>query len=147
MADIHAWIDTAAVIIAAAAFWSDATERKLTNIFTLDEKNDLFWKEFYGREDLRRIESDDIDLNQNPPTFLETKALVRAFVKYQTSWKAAKVAYRNELEPLQEDIAEFLSHPLPRMIWEQEKKYKNPGFVRFVERALERGGHLSAAGT
>lgn len=144
MVDIHAWIDTAAVIIAAAAFWRDANQRKLTNIFTLDEKNDFFWKDFYGREDLKRIQKDNVDLEKEPPTFLETKALVRAFVKYQTSWKAARVAYRSELEPLGKDIAEFLSHPIPKMIWEQEKRYKNPGFVRFVERALERGGHFSA---
>ncbi len=147
MADIHTWVDTVAVIIAAASFWRDANQRELTNIFTFDEKNDAFWKDLYGRDELKRIHLDNVDLNLEPPTLVETKALVRVFVKYQTSWKAVRLADRSELEPLQLDIADFLSRPLPRMIWEQEKKFKHPKFIRFVERALERGGHLSAAGT
>jgi hypothetical protein len=146
MADIHAWVDTAAVIIAAASFWRDANQREFTNIFTFDEKNDAFWKDLYGRDDLKRIHSDVLDLEKDPPTLVETKALVRAFVQYQTSWRAMRLVDRCELKPLSLDIADFLSRPLPRMIWEQEKKYKHPKFVKFVKRAIERNGRLSEAG-
>jgi hypothetical protein len=35
------------------------------------------------------------------------------------------------------DAGEFFSLPLPRAVWEKTKKFRNPRFVRFVERAMK----------
>lgn len=40
-------------------------------------------------------------------------------------------------EILAADIHGFFSLPLPRLVWEQTKPFRNPNFVRFVETAME----------
>lgn|SRR5581483_9527501 len=142
MADFHSWIDTCAVLLAAAAFWRDSKQQELANVMTFDEKHDTLWKELYGREDLKRIHQGAVDLATSPPTIGETQALIRAFVSFETGWKAARISDREALKSLEEDVAEFLSRPLPAVIWEQEERFRHPRFRRFVRRALERAGHL-----
>ena len=66
--------------------------------------------------------------------------------QFETGWRVEKILNRGELKFLARDAAEFFSLPLPRAVWNKEKRYRNPKFVRFVRRALDRSGRLTGAG-
>jgi hypothetical protein len=43
---------------------------------------------------------------------------------------------RGEMKLLAKDAGSFFKLPLPHVVWDKTKEFRNPRFVRFVERAL-----------
>jgi len=58
--------------------------------------------------------------------------------QFETGWRVEKILNRRELRILAGDAANFFRLPLPRAVWEKTKQFRNPRFVRFVDRALEK---------
>ena len=42
-----------------------------------------------------------------------------------------------EYEGLRRDIAQFLSKPIPKAVWEKTKQFQNDDFIKFIESALK----------
>ena len=61
----------------------------------------------------------------------------RVILYFATGWRLEKILNRGEMNLLFRDVSEFFSLPLPRAVWDKCKKFNNPQFVRFVERALK----------
>ena len=62
---------------------------------------------------------------------------------FETGWRVEKIMKRGELKFLARDAANFFRLPLPRAVWEKTKVFRNPKFVRFVERAMTRPKDMS----
>jgi hypothetical protein len=56
---------------------------------------------------------------------------------FETGWRVEKIFNRGELKSLARDAAAFFSLPLPHTVWEKTKVFRNPRFVKFVDRAIK----------
>jgi len=110
-------------------------------LMAMSERSDALWDKIESNPALGRVLSYKADLTE-PVTVAELEALAKIFKLFQDGWRVANATDRDELEALAIDIADFLKRPLPCAVWEQKKVYRNPKFVRFVERAIEAAGRL-----
>ena len=88
------------------------------------------------RPELKRILSENVDLAAQPLTPDEDVSMWQIAQQFETGWRVEKIMNRGELNLLAKDTAEFFRLPLPRAVWEKTKHFRNPRFVRFVERAI-----------
>ena len=123
----------------AAASNRDAKAKERDNILTLSEHHrNLWWGEISKNQKLLRIFQTDVDVLKEPATLLEEVYLNETFAQYLTGWRIAKAEGLTTLNELAIDVKWFFSLPLPRVVWEKSKKYRNRRFVQFVKEALEK---------
>jgi len=120
-----------------AYFRDDSKNRLVSNLLAIQERHRVFWAEAQQRPDLKRIFSNEVDTTAAPLTAEEEVFLRRTVMHFETGWRLEKILNRGELKLLGRDVAEFFRLPLPRAVWEKAKEFRNPKFVRFVERALK----------
>ena len=109
----------------------------MANLLALDERHQNLWGEAQGRPDLKRILSKEVHVLTEPVTIEENEFLQRVILYFETGWRLEKIMDRGELKILALDAGEFFSLPLPRAVWEKTKQFRNPRFVRFVEKAMK----------
>ena len=134
------------LLFTAASFGADAKSKLISNLLALDERHRALWSEVKQRPELRRLSSENVDLVAQPLTAEEDVSMWQIIQQFETGWRLEKILNRGELKFLARDAAEFFSLPLPRAVWEETKRFRNPRFVCFVERAIERRGRLNGAG-
>ena len=130
------------LLFTSASFRADAKNRQITNLLALDERHRALWGEVKQRPELKRILSENVDFLAEPLTAEEDVSMWQIIQQFETGWRVEKIMNRGELESLARDAGEFFTLPLPRAVWEKEKKFRNQRFVRFVKRAIERSGRL-----
>lgn len=109
-------------------------------LMTQEKWHRALWQEAENREELKNVFLDaPLPARGCALSVAETEYLNRVILFYQTSWRIAGLVDRAELELLSMDAGEFFSLPRPRAVWEKTKRFKNPYFIRFVERALKFG--------
>jgi hypothetical protein len=118
----------------------DCKWRQISNLIALDERQRAVLGEIRQRPELKRILSENADLLSQPLTPEEEVSMWQIVQQLETGWRVEKVLNRGELKFLARDVGSFLSLPLPRAVWERLKEFRNPNFVRFVTRAIERHG-------
>ena len=133
--------------LTAAAAVREAKAREIENLLTIGEHHRELWSGAYQRPELARIFKTNADAVATPATVAEEEFLNLVIVQYQITWSIAKTGGLVTLKELAADMRGFFSLPLPRVVWEKTKNFRNRQFVRFVERALEPSGHLNPAGT
>jgi hypothetical protein len=116
----------------AASFRADAKNRLITNLLALDERHRALWGEVKQRPELNRILSENVDLVARPLTPEEDVSMWQIIQQFETGWRVERILNRGELKILARDIGEVLSLPLPRAVWDRERQFRNPKFVRFV---------------
>jgi hypothetical protein len=133
-------------LFTAAYFHADAKHRHVSNLIALDERHRAFWSEVKQRPELQRILSKTVDLEARPLTLEEDVSMWQIIQQFESGWEVFSIMNRRKLECLARDAAAIFSLPLPRFVWEKEKQYHQPEFVRFVLRALDRYGRLTVTG-
>jgi hypothetical protein len=123
----------------------EARAKESENLLTIEEQHRELWVGAYERKDLARVFLAKPDLAQ-PISIAEEEFLRLVISHFQTIWLIARSGGLLTLHELALDAGEFFSLPLPRAVWEKERVLRNPKFVRFVERALDRHGRLTSAG-
>lgn len=129
----------AGLLFTGASFREEAKNSEVKNILEMERQHRELWKDAHEREDLKRIFDEKADLGV-PLSTAEKVFLNVVIVHFQTGWQMAMAGTVLSRETLAIDIKGFFSLPLPRSVWEETKGTRNPRFVRFVERALERRG-------
>ena len=149
MASFSAWcegnwfnlVQTAGVVgsllMAAAAASREAKAREIENILTLSAHHRSLWSFVAEKPELERIFNPNADALMKPATVSEELALNEIFAHFLTGWRVAGAGGMTSLRELSADVADFFSLPLPRAVWEKTKRSRHPGFVRFVEAALD----------
>lgn len=125
------------MMFTAASFRADAKNRLISNLLSLDERHRMVWGEVKQRPELKRILAENVDMIAQPLTPEEDVSMWQIVQQFETGWRVERILNRGELKFLARDAANFFSLPLPGAVWEKIKKYRNPKFVKFVERALE----------
>jgi hypothetical protein len=150
MADFSSWIrDNWSNLIGATgiigSLWftainigEDCKARQVANLLALDERHRDLWSEIQQSQSLKRLLAETADLTAEPMTAAEELYLRRIMVHFETGWRLERIMNRGEMQLLARDVGETFSLPLPRAMWEKTKEFRNPKFVRFVERALKK---------
>jgi hypothetical protein len=120
----------------AANFREDSKNRLVTNLLAIDERHRVLWSEALQRQDLKRILSPTVDFEAEPLTPEEDVFLRRIILHFETGWRLEMILERGEMKLLAKDAGSFFKLPLPHVVWDKTKEFRNPRFVRFVERAL-----------
>ncbi len=121
----------------AAASRRDAISNETKNIFTQSEHHSKLWDKISQNPKLSRVLSDDPKVLEKPIEAEEEVFINEAITHYLTSWRVASTGGFIKRKELILDVQWFFSKPLPQAIWEKDKRFKNPQFVKFVCRALE----------
>ena len=131
------------LLYTAAYFREDGKNRLVANLLAIDERHRALWSEVKQRPELKRILSESVDLSAQPLTPEEDVSMWQIVQHFETGWRVEKIMKRGELKFLARDAANFFRLPLPRAVWEKTKVFRNPKFVRFVERAMTRPKDMS----
>jgi len=126
------------LLFSAITLREDCKAKQISNLLAIEDRHRMLWSEAEKRADLKRILSKTVDILNNPITADEDVFLRRILIFFETGWRLEKTLGRGELKLLAADIKDFFALPLPREVWEKTKQFRNPEFVRFVERAVER---------
>jgi len=126
------------ILLAAAAANREAKAREIQNLLTISEHHREVWTELLRAAELQRVLQPDADVVGKPPTTREEECANLVIVQFLKSWRVANAGGLLTLKELGADVRGFCSLPLPRVVWEKTKAFRNQRFVRFVERALRK---------
>lgn len=120
-----------------AAAHREAKAKETENLLKLAEQHRALWESMAQRNELDRILRQDVDIISQPITAAEEESINLAMVLFRTTWSISTAGGIVTPKELAADVRHFFSLPLPRTIWEKTKEFRNPEFVRFVDRALK----------
>lgn len=126
----------ASLLFTAASFRKDDRSRRISNLIAIKQQYRDVWQEFYDRPNLARVLKGDVDIANEPVSddeFLFVKLLI---LHLDTVFRAMKAGTFVTLEGLQDDVAQFLSLPIPKFVWEKLKPLQDRAFIAFVENCL-----------
>ena len=124
--------------LTAAGYRRDGKERKTSGLMALAQEHRELWTEAHRRPDLSRIFRTEVDLVASPITTAEQEFLNLVFVHFELGWQLARQGVATPLAVLSTDVRAFFRLPVVRAVWEETRLSRNPEFVEFVDRVLER---------
>lgn len=108
--------------------------QKISNYQEITKSHRDLWKLTIDNDQkYKRLLEYDINILDTPPTYSERKFVQLVFLHMTSAFYFAKYSHMLEIEKMAMDFDEFLSMPIPRVIWRDAKKYYNSDFVRFVD--------------
>ena len=152
MADFPSWIQDnwPAAITAIGVIGSlwigirtsdrDAKTREKEALDRIAELHERLWTQMSAEPRLQRILQRELNTPADSITVGEEEFINRVMVHFLRAWRDAKDGGMISLEELSKDAGVFFSLPLPHAVWERTKQFRNPRFVQFVGRALDRRG-------
>lgn len=118
------------------ALRSDTKTRQVANLLTITANHREVWKAFLSDKGLARVRDASADTTKKPITDAERVFVTFVVLHMSSVYYAMSDQLVVKLEGLRRDIAQFLSLPIPREIWDSIKILQNDDFVAFVESCL-----------
>lgn len=112
---------------------SETKTRRIGNLLTITANHRELWKECIRRLELRRVLDASPDLAKQPITRAEELFVTMVVLHISSVYHALNDELVVKLEGLRRDVAQFMSLPIPRAIWDKVKVVQNDDFVAFVE--------------
>jgi hypothetical protein len=132
------WFDllsTAGILVAAYTIHDDTKARRVGNFLTLTANYREVWKECFRNPNLVRVLDPSADVAGHPPTLTEELFVNLVISQMNSFYYAAKSDLIIKLEGSGKDMAQFLSLPLPKAVWQKAKPLQNRDFVAFIDSA------------
>jgi len=117
----------------ARSLRDEAKTRRISNLLTITSNHRDVWKEFLTNPNLARVRDATADIIKQPVTDAERVFVTFVILHVSTVYYTMNDQLVVKLEGLRRDIAQFLSLPIPREVWEKIKVIQNDDFVAFVE--------------
>jgi len=134
------WFNLFSAIGIIAGLWftafslrSETKTRRIANLLTITANHREIWKEFLNNPKLARVRDAAADTAKQPVTDAERVFVTMIILHISSVYYAMKDELVVKLEGLRRDIAQFLSLPIPKAIWERMKVFQNEALVRFIE--------------
>jgi len=124
----------ASLLFAAVSLRSETKTRRIANLLQITEAHRQIWTQVIDRPELGRILDIDPNLKKKPVTRAEEILVTMVIHQMANVFEAIKNELFIKQEGLRRDIAWFLDHPIPKLIWEKLKVLQNDDFAEFVER-------------
>ena len=112
---------------------SETKTRRIGNLLTITANHRELWEECIRRPELGRVLDASPDLAKQPITRAEELFVTMVVLHISSVYHALNDELVVKLEGLRRDVAQFMSLPIPRAIWEKVKMVQNDDFVAFVE--------------
>ena len=112
---------------------SETKTRRIANLLTITANHREIWKEFLNNPKLARVRDAAANTAKQPVTDAERVFVTMIILHISSVYYAMKDELVVKLEGLRRDIAQFLSLPIPKAIWERMKVFQNEALVRFIE--------------
>jgi hypothetical protein len=112
---------------------SETKTRRIANLLAITANHREVWKEFLNNPKLARVRDAAADTAKQPVTDTERVFVTMIILHISNVHYAMRDELVVKLEGLRGDIAQFLSLPVPKAVWEKIKQFQNDDFVAFVE--------------
>jgi hypothetical protein len=133
-------IETAGVIgglwFTAVSLHSESKTLRIANLLTITANHREIWKEFLNNPKLVRVRDATADTTRQPVTDAERVFVTMIILHISNAYYAMSDELVVKLEGLRRDVAQFLSLPVPKAVWQRIKKFQDGDFVAFVEDCL-----------
>lgn len=107
--------------------------QRIANLLAITANHREVWRVFLNHRELARVRDTSADPAKQPVTQSE-RVFVNMVIQHVNSvYYALNDQLVVKVEGLRRDIAQFLSLPIPREVWESIKVLQNDDFVAFVE--------------
>jgi hypothetical protein len=126
------------LVISGLGFFRGTREHRVANLLKLTECHRTLWGEASKRPELRRVLDVEADLVGRPVSFEEELFVNELIVHLSTAWLLARAGSLLPLRSIRADVRAFFALPIPKAVWKSSRHARDPKFVRFVERCLER---------
>jgi hypothetical protein len=126
----------AGVWFAAISLRDEARARRNANLLAITANHREIWMEYLRNSKLARIRDAAANTVKQPITDAERVFVTAVILHASSVHYAMKDQLVVKLEGVRRDLAQFLSLPIPREIWEKIKVVQNDDFVAFVESCL-----------
>jgi hypothetical protein len=134
------WFNLFSAIGIIAGLWftaislrSETKTRRIANLLTITANHREIWKEFLNNPKLARVRDAGADTAKQPITDAERVFVTFVILHMSSVFHAMSDQLVVKVEGLRRDIAQFLSLPIPREVWEKIKVLQNDEFAAFVE--------------
>lgn len=121
------------LFIATMSFRSEAKTRRIANLLSITANHRELWKAYLNDKELERIRDMSAKTSRQPVTEAERIFVNMVIQHLNTVYYAMNDQLVVKVEGMRRDIAQFLSLPIPREVWEKIKVLQNDDFVEFVE--------------
>ena len=112
---------------------SETKTRRIANLLTITGNHRELWKAYLGDKELVRVRDVSANTIKEPVTEAERIFVGMVIQHLNTAYYAMNDQLLVKMEGVRRDIAQFLSLPIPREVWEKLKVLQNDDFVAFVE--------------
>jgi hypothetical protein len=107
--------------------------QRIANLLAVTANHREVWRVFLNHRELARVRDASVNTAQQPITQAE-RVFVNMVIQHINSvYYALNDQLVVKMEGLRRDVAQFLSLPIPREVWENIKVLQNDDFVAFVE--------------
>jgi hypothetical protein len=125
------------LILAAVSFRTDTKARRIENLIKLTEQQRDIWRELLHRPELSRVLDSKPDLQVKPITAEEELFVGFLILHLNSAFQAIRSGMFVSPEGLRQDVRQFFSCQIPKLIWQKTKALQNSDFTSFVESCLE----------
>jgi hypothetical protein len=117
----------------ALSFRAETKTRRVANLINITGSHREVWKLFFNAPELTRVFDSRADISKHPVSQKEEIFVNMVIAHISTVFYAIQNDLVVKQEGVRRDVAQFLSLPIPRAIWEKIKIIQNDDFAAFVE--------------
>jgi hypothetical protein len=117
----------------AVSLHSETKTRRVSNLLSVTANHREIWKIYLDDKQLARIRDASADTREQPITEAERVFVGLVIHHISTVYFSTKDQLVVKFEGWRRDIAQFLSLPIPREVWDKIKVLQNDDFAAFVE--------------
>jgi len=118
---------------AAFSIHEEAKARRVANLLAITANHCEIWRIFLENKELVRVRDATADTIEQPITEAEKRFVAIVIAHVNSVFYAMNNQLVVSWDGLRRDVAQFLSLPIPREVWEKIKPTQNDDFVAFVE--------------
>jgi hypothetical protein len=123
---------------AAFSIHEEAKARRVGNLLAITANHREIWNSFLENKELARVRDASADTIKQPITEAEKTFVVIVIAHINSVFYAMKNQLLVDWDGLRRDVAQFLSLPIPRDVWEKITASQNDDFVAFIESCRKR---------
>ncbi len=134
------WFDllsSVGIVFAAYTIHVDAKARRIANFLTITSNYRQTWQECFRNQYLVRVLDVSVDVAKEPVTVFEELFVSLVIAQMSSAYYAAQGDLMIKLEGSGQDMAQFLSLPIPQAVWTKTKRLQNQDFVAFIDSSLK----------
>jgi hypothetical protein len=122
----------------ALSFRKDSEGHRIGNLLEIVKGYREVWVYIIEKPELARIFDRKVNFDQTPITPAEDRIVRLSIQHIYTAYVSSKRWLKKYLPEIGNDVADYLSRPIPKKVWHDVKALQSKDFVAFVEKNLDK---------